>query len=158
LPFTITVRPMHGSPSQPPSLYPGVEVESSAERVSVRQNVPVVLAHLKLRRLQLQTIKVDVVFTDGSKPKASSLLLHNPKYPDQAVIRDESLAVAGGVGQFEVPTGFSYLVRAAVQCESGSKIEKRESRPVQEINADGTAPIHLTLAIPGAACQLWRPK
>jgi hypothetical protein len=85
----------------PTTFYPGVEVEDSAERVSVRQSSPVLLAQFKLRRLQLQKIKVDVLFADGSKPESSSLLLHNPKYPEQAVIGDESLAVAAGFGEFE---------------------------------------------------------
>jgi hypothetical protein len=72
--------------------------------------------------------------------------------------RSISLAVAGGFGEFEVPARFSYLARVAVQCESGSNIETRESRPVQVIKLEGDAPIHLILTIPGAACQLWRPK
>jgi hypothetical protein len=142
----------------PTTFYPGVEAEGSAERVSVRQSSPLLLPQFRLRRLQLQKVKVDVLFADGSKPESSSLLLHNPKYPDQAVIGDESLAVPAGFGEFEVPAGFSYLARVAVQCESGSKIVTRESKPVQEIKVERDTPIHLVLTIPGASCQLWRPK
>jgi hypothetical protein len=46
----------------PTTFYLDVEVEGSAERVSVRQSSPVLLRQLKLRRLQLQKIKVDVLF------------------------------------------------------------------------------------------------
>jgi hypothetical protein len=142
----------------PTTFYPGVDAEGGAERIPVREGSPVLLKQLRLHKLRLMRITVDVLFEDGSKPESSSLLLHNPKYPNQAVIGDESLAVVGGFGEFEIPTGFSYIARAAVQCDGGSKIETRESRPVQEINAESDGAIRLKLTIPGPACHLWRPK
>jgi cytochrome c-type biogenesis protein CcmH/NrfF len=111
------------------TFYPGVEVESNAQRVSVRQNSPTMLAQLKLRSLPLENVRVDVLWSDGTRPRTSSLLFHNPKYPDQAVIGDEALSVVDGAGEFAIPAGFSYLARASLQRDAGAVIETRESGP-----------------------------
>jgi hypothetical protein len=142
----------------PTTFYPGVDAETGAERILVREESPALLRQLRLHKLRLFGIIVDVLFEDGSKPESGSLLLHNPKFPNQAVIGDESMPVAGGYGEFEIPVGFTYFARAAVQCDGGSKIETRESRPVQEINAGTDGTMRLRLTIPGVACHLWRPK
>jgi hypothetical protein len=87
------------------------------------------LAQLKLRSLPLENVRVDVLWSDGTRPRTSSLLFHNPKYPDQAVIGDEALSVVDGAGEFAIPAGFSYLARASLQRDAGAVIETRESGP-----------------------------
>jgi hypothetical protein len=141
------------------AFYPGLEAEDAAARVLVVPNSQTMLKQLRLRSLPLATIKVEVVWPDGTRPKRSNLSFHNRSYPSQAVIGDEAPQIDDGVGEFALPEGFSYFARASVQCDSGRVIETRESRPVQEIEVGaGATPRRLTFTLPGPPCELWSPN
>ena len=139
--------------------YPGVEAEGEAERVLVRPNSRAFLKQLCLRPLPLATIKVEVIWPDGTRPKRSNLLFHNLSYPSQAVIGDVAPQIENGTGEFTLPEGFDYTAAAQVDCDAGKVVESRESRPVHKIRVGGTTtPRELTFVIPGPPCTLWRPK
>lgn len=141
------------------AFYPGVETESEAERVAVKPALRVMLGQFRLRFLPLATIRVQVVWPDGTRPKRSNLLFHNPSYPGQAVIGDTAPEVQDGRGEIRLPEGFDYYARAKVDCDAGTEIESRESRPVQQIKAgSGTTPQELVFTIPGPPCKLWSPE
>ena len=141
------------------ALYPGVETESGAERIAVNAASRVMLGQLRLRSLSLATISVEVVWPDGSRPKRSNLLFHNLSYPHQAVIGDVAPEVLDGRGAIRLPEGFDYYARAKVDCDAGTTIESRESRPVQQIKVGGgVTPQKLVFTIPGPPCKLWVPE
>ena len=140
----------------PTTFYPGLEAEGDATKVSVARNSTTLLNQLRLRSLPLANIRVEVVWPDGTRPKRSNLLFHNPSYPSQAVIGDEAPQVDDGAGDFTLHEGFHYFARASVQRDAGRVIETREPRPVQEIEVGFGAETHVT--IPGPPCELLRPK
>jgi hypothetical protein len=58
-----------------------------------------------------------------------------------------------------IPVGFGYDARAKVDCDAGTRIETRESRPIQRLKVqDGSTLKELSFIIPGPACKLWSPK
>jgi hypothetical protein len=65
------------------TFYPGLEAEDTATRVLVVPNSPTMLKQLRLRALPLATIKVEVIWPDGTSPQRSSLSFHNRSYPSQ---------------------------------------------------------------------------
>ncbi|HXN48670.1 MAG TPA: hypothetical protein VN893_18610, partial [Bryobacteraceae bacterium] len=114
---------------------------------------------LRLRSLSLATVRVEVVWPDGSRPEHSNLDFHNVSYPSQAVIGDTAPEVEDGRGEIKLPEGFGYEAQATVQCDAGPTIESRESRPVQQIKlAHGVTPQKLVFTIPGPPCKLWVPE
>ncbi len=140
------------------AFYPGADAETDAEPVVVGANLRAMLRQLRLRILPLTTVKVEVVWPDGTRPERSNLAFHNLSYPSQAVIGDGAPQVDNGTGEFTLPEGFDYDARATIQCYAGKLIESRES-PVQRIKVGGSAtPKNLTFTIPGPACKLWQPK
>jgi hypothetical protein len=107
----------------------------------------------------LTTIKIEVVWPDGTRPERSNLLFHNLSYPSQAVIGDVAPQVSDGRGEFTLPEGFDYQAKAVIHCDAGEKIESRESNPAQQISVGrGTTPTALTFTIPGPPCKLWIPN
>lgn len=139
--------------------YPGVDAETDADHIYVVTGQALDLHSVRLRRLDTLTVKVNVEFDDGSRPSWSNLLFHNLSFPQQAVIGDEAPGVENGRGEFTVPLGFDYYAQAKVDCGGGSRIETRESRPIQHLHAvNGSLPDELTFVIPGPSCPLWTPK
>ncbi|MGO9212068.1 MAG: carboxypeptidase-like regulatory domain-containing protein [Terriglobales bacterium] len=139
--------------------YPGVDDESSADRVLVIASSPTELHPIRLRRVETVTLKINVAFEDGSHPAWSNLLFHNSSFPHSGIIGNEAPGVENGQGQITLPKGFEYYARAKVDCNDGPRIETRESRPIQRIMIeDGSTPEELTFVIPGPPCQLWSPK
>ena len=136
--------------------YPGVDDEDAAERISIYADNTTPLLPVKLRRLDTTTVLVNVMFEDGTRPARSNLSFHNPQFPHQAVIGNEAPEVEGGRGSFTLPVGFEYIARAAVRCDAGSRIETRESRPIQHVDiVQQLTPLELTFVIAGDACRLW---
>ncbi len=141
------------------TLYPGVALEQRAEKVVVKAASRTMLGELRLQTLPLTTIRVQVIWPDGTSPEWSNLLFHNVSYPSQAVIGDVAPAIEKGRGEFTLPEGFDYNARAKVDCDGESTIESRESRPVQQIKVGGeSSPRELIFTVPGPPCKLWRPK
>lgn len=136
--------------------YPGVEDESRANRVKVKHSFPSNLAPLRLHRLEIVTISVNIVWPDGTRPERSNLSFHNLSYPRQAVIGNVAPQVDDGKGQFTLPNGFEYEAVASVDCDAGKIIESRESKPAQRIKVAGsTTPAEMTFVLPGPPCPLW---
>ncbi len=139
----------------PGRYYPNASDESEADRILVTESSRIELQTMHLARLQTVTLRVRVVFEDGTSPSRSNLLFHNLSYPDQAVIGNEAPQINGGQGQFILPKGFQYYARAKVDCDAGRRIESRESRPVQQIDVeDGFSAEQLMFVIPGPPCKL----
>jgi hypothetical protein len=141
------------------AFYPGVEDEAAANRVTVTVSSRTNLHPLQVRRLEVATIIVRVLWSDGTRPERSNLAFHNTGYPQQAVIGNVAPQVDSGNGHFTLPTGFEYDARATVNCDTGKVIESRESKPAQRIRVAATStPAELTFVIPGPPCALWTPK
>lgn len=139
--------------------YPGVDAEADADRVYVMTGAALDLHPVQLRRVDVVTVKVNVQFEDGSRPNRSNLLFHNLSFPQQAVIGDEAPDIENGEGEFTLPVGFDYYASAKVDCDSGPRIETRESRLRQHLHVvNDSFPDELTLLIPGPPCPLWSPK
>jgi hypothetical protein len=141
-----------------PSYYPGSDQPAHAEPVLVQGSMRLGLRTLRLRRLQTATIKVHVTWEDGTPVEWSNLLFHNPSFPNQGVIGDESVGVKDGEGEIVLPMGFDYYARAAVQCDAGAQIQSEESSPVQTIRIDAEhTPSKLNFVMPTKQCKLWSP-
>lgn len=139
--------------------YPGVDNENSADHIYVTPSAPIELYAMRLRKIETVTLKISVAFEDGSRPAWSNLLFHNPSFPNQGVIGDEAPGIENGTGEFTLPVGYHYYARAKVDCDTGTRIETRESRPVQTIEVERDKyPDELTFVIPGSTCPLWRPR
>lgn len=140
------------------SYYPGTDRKESSEPVRVQGNLKIELQPLRLKRLQTATIKIHVKWEDGTPVERSNLLFHNLSFPDQGVIGDEAPQITNGEGEFVVPLGFEYYARAGVWCDGGTKIDMRESRPVQQLRIDAThIPQELTFVMHSSPCKLWTP-
>ena len=139
--------------------YPGVVEQTAAESITVIDSDAITLRSVRLRRMATATVRVDVMFEDGVRPESSNLLFHNPQFPNEAVIGSLAPEVEAGRGSMTLPVGFEYEARASVQCDVGTRIEQRESKPVQRVRVVSDArPDDLTFVIPGRACKLWVPR
>jgi hypothetical protein len=137
--------------------YPNVDNESLAARINVSGVTQ--LAAVTLHRVATTTVPVNIVFEDGARPVRSNILFHNPQFPKQAVIGDVAPAIREGRGSFDAPVGYEYIAQAKVDCDAGSVIETRESRPAQHVRIFDQQPVPpLTFVLPGGKCRLWEPR
>jgi hypothetical protein len=133
--------------------YPAAGNESDAVPVKVARSSPLYLRPLRLRKLDLATIKVNVLWSDGTRPERSDAFFKNILYPRHSVIAPQ---IDNGAGAFTLPKGFEYDAAASVDCDAGKTIESRESKPDQRIKvAEGFTPAEITFVIPGPRCVLW---
>lgn len=136
--------------------YPGAKGESQAAPITVVRSAPLRLSPLRLHRLELATIKIDILWANGTRPERSNIYFKNVLYPLHGGTAPQ---IDDGTGEFTLPTGFDYDAVASVQCDAGEKIESRESKPTQRVRvADGFTPARMTFVIPGPPCALWRPR
>jgi hypothetical protein len=133
--------------------YPAGENESEAALVKVGRLSPLRLSPLRLRKLHVVTIKINVLWADGTRPERSNIYFKNILYPRHGGTAPQ---IDNGSGKFTLPKGFEYDAVASVECDAGKVIESRESRPDQRIKvADGRTPAEMTFVIPGPRCPLW---
>lgn len=133
--------------------YPTAENESGAVPVRVARSSPLHLSPLRLRKLEVATIKINVLWSDGTRPERSNIYFKNVLYPRHGGTAPQ---IDNGVGEFTLPIGFEYDAAASVQCDAGKVIESRESRPDQRIKvAGGFTPAEMTFVIPGPPCAIW---
>jgi hypothetical protein len=91
-----------------------------------------------LRKLEVVTIKINVLWADGARPERSNIYFKNVLYPRHGGTAPQ---IDNGVGKFTLPKGFEYDAVASVECDAGKVIESRESKPDQRIKvADGRTP------------------
>jgi hypothetical protein len=106
-----------------------------------------------LRKLEVVTIKINVLWADGARPERSNIYFKNVLYPRHGGTAPQ---IDNGTGEFTLPKGFEYDAVASVECDAGKVIESRESRPDQRIKvAAGLTPAEMTFVIPGPRCPLW---
>ncbi len=135
--------------------YPAAESESGAVPIKVARSSPLHLPPLRLRKLDLATIKINVVWSDGTRPKRSNIFFQNVLYERAGGILPQ---IDNGVGEFTLPKSFEYDASASVDCHTGNAHERRESLPYQRIKvADGSTPAEMTFVIQGPPCLLWDP-
>jgi hypothetical protein len=133
--------------------YPAAENESGAFPVRVARSSPIHLSPLRLRKLEVATIRINVLWSDGTRPERSNIYFKNVLYPRHGGTAPQ---IDNGVGEFALPIGFEYDAVASVQCDAGKVIESRESRPDQRIKvAGGFTPAEMTFVIPGPPCTIW---
>jgi hypothetical protein len=133
--------------------YPAAENESEAALVKIVRSSPLRLSALRLRKLEVVTIKINVLWADGTRPERSNIYFKNILYPRHGGTAPQ---IDNGTGEFILPKGFEYDAVASVECDAGKVIESRESRPDQRIKvADGLTPVEMTFVIPGPRCPLW---
>jgi hypothetical protein len=136
--------------------YPAAETESGAVPVKVARSSPLYLPPLRLRKLEVVTIKINVLWPDGTRPERSNIYFNNLLYPRQGGTAPQ---IDNGAGEFTLPKGFEYDAAALVDCDGGKVIQTRESKPYQRVKtADGLTPAEMTFVIPGPPCALWDPK
>src|SRR5580704_5354144 len=133
--------------------YPAAENESDAALVKVGRSSPLRLSALRLRKLEVVTIRINVLWPDGTRPERSNIYFKNTLYARHGVTAPQ---IDNGAGEFTLPKGFEYDAVASVECDAGKVIESRESRHDQRIKvADGFTPTEMTFVIPGPRCALW---
>jgi len=133
--------------------YPAAENESGAVSVRVARSFPVHLSPIRLRRLEVVTITINVLWPDGTRPERSNVYFKNILYPRHGGTAPQ---IENGIGKFTLPKGFEYDAVASVECNAGKVIESRESRPDQRIKvADGFTPAEMIFVIPGPPCAIW---
>jgi len=136
--------------------YPAAENEGGASPVRVARSSPLYLPPLRLRKLEVATIKINILYSDGTRPERSNIYFKNVLYPRHGGTAPQ---IDNGTGVFTLPKGFEYDAVASVECDAGKVIESRESRPDQRITVvDGSTPADMTFVIPGPRCTLWKPK
>jgi hypothetical protein len=140
------------------AFYPGTADIAKAAKIMVISMSDIHLKPLSLRELPTVKIKVRVAWADGTVPTSSNLSFHNQNYPYQAVIGDVAPEVKNGEGEFILPLGFEYQAVAAVECDAGETIQKRESPPIQFDAKSESFPNEIVFTIPGPACRLWSPQ
>jgi hypothetical protein len=101
----------------------------SAALVKVVRSSPLRLSPLRLRNLEVVTIKINVLWADGTRPERSNIYFKNILYPRHGGTAPQ---IDNGSGKFTLPKGFEYDAVASVECDAGKVIESRESRPDHE--------------------------
>jgi hypothetical protein len=135
--------------------YPGAQAESTADRIVVTRSSRTNLEALRLHRLEVVTIVVNVLWSDRTHPKESNLYFGNILYPRSGGSLPQ---VNDGRGVVTLPKGFEYDAVASVQCDAGKIIESHESTPVQRISLVKSSTLaEITFIIPGPPCRLWKP-
>jgi len=133
--------------------YPAAENEGGASPVRVARSSPLYLPPLRLRKLEVATIKINILYSDGTRPERSNIYFKNVLYPRHGGTAPQ---IDNGTGEFTLPKGFEYDAVASVECDAGKVIESRESRPDQRIKvAGGLTPVEMTFVIPELRCALW---
>ena len=136
--------------------YPAAKDESGAVPVKVARSSSLYLSPLRLRKLEVATIGINVLWQDGTRPERSNIYFKNVLYPRHGGTAPQ---IDNGAGVFTLPKGFEYDAVASVECDAGKVIESRESRPDQRVKvADGFTPAEMLFVIPGPPCKLWEPK
>jgi hypothetical protein len=136
--------------------YPAAVNEEEAVPIRIRRSLPLLLPPIRLHKLEVAIIKVNVLWSDGTRPSQSNILFQNILYPHHGGTAPQ---INGGIGVYAVPKGFDYDIFASVECDAGNRIESRESLPYQRITvADGLTPLEMTFVIPGPRCALWKPQ
>jgi hypothetical protein len=132
--------------------YPAAENESTAVHLTVAQSSALYLDPLRLHKLEVTTIKIHVLWADGTRPERSNIYFKNLLYPRHGGTAPQ---IDNGTGEFTLPKGFEYDAVAAVECDVGKIIESRESKPDQRITVtDDSIPAEMTFTIPGPRCKL----
>jgi hypothetical protein len=133
--------------------YSAAENESAAVPIRVARSSPVHLSPLRLRKLEVVTVRINVMWPDGTRPERSNIYFKNTLYTPHGGTAPQ---IDNGAGEFTLPKGFEYNAVASVECDAGKVIESRESRPDQRIKvADGFTPAEMTFVIPGPPCAFW---
>jgi len=133
--------------------YPAAVNESGAVPVRVSRSSLLHLSPLRLHKLEVVTMKINVVWPDGTRPERSNIYFKNALYPRHGGTAPQ---IDNGAGEITLPEGFEYDAVASVECDAGKVIESRESRSDQRIKvADGFTPKEMTFVIPGSPCAIW---
>lgn len=110
----------------PPPIILELQGESQAAPITVVRSAPLRLSPLRLHRLELATIKIDILWANGTRPERSNIYFKNVLYPLHGGTAPQ---IDDDTGEFTLPKGFDYDAVASVQCDAGEKIESRESKP-----------------------------
>ena len=139
--------------------YPGTSQQAEAQKVYVAENDHVSLQWIRLQGIETIAIPISLRWRDGEKVERGNLLFNNLSYPDSAPVGGFAPQIDNGEGTITLPLGFQYRARAKVDCDTGSKIETIESRPVQTFLVnENQHPEKLVFVIPSLKCELWRPR
>jgi hypothetical protein len=93
--------------------YPAAENESEAAVVKVVRSSPLRLSPLRLRKLEVVTIKINVLWADGTRPERSNLYFKNILYPRGVGTLPQ---IDNGVIPFDSPADVTYgRVRAQLE-------------------------------------------
>jgi hypothetical protein len=112
--------------------------------VKIVRSSPLRLSALRLRKLEVVTIKINVLWADSTRPERSNIYFKNILYPLHGGTAPQ---IDNGTGEFTLPKGFEYDAVASVESDAGKLIEPRMSRPDQRIKvADGLTPAEMTLS------------
>ena len=135
--------------------YPAAENEAGALPVRVVRSSPLYLPRLKLRKLEVATIKIEVLWSDGTRPERSNIYFKNALYPRHGGTAPQ---IDNGTGEFTLPKGFEYDAVASYVMPVKPSNHGSPS-PINEVTvADGSTPAEMTFVIPGPRCTLWKPK
>ena len=135
--------------------YPAAESELGAVPITVARSSPLYLSHLRLHRLGLASIKINVKWSDGTRPKRSEIFFQNVLHQSSVGFVPQ---IDNGAGQDTLPKGFEYDASASVDCDEGNIHQSRESLPYQRVKVvDGLTPLEMTFVIQGPSCVLWNP-
>lgn len=134
--------------------YPKAQSEVDAGPISVSRLTSLTVDPMQLRKLEIATVKINVFWQGGMRPKRSNIVFKNEAY----AMTGMAPQIDNGVGEIHVPKGFAYSAIASVQCDGGAKIVTYESRPAMKFEVrDGLTPDRLTFIIPATPCRLWTP-
>ena len=104
--------------------YPAGENESEAALVKVVRSSPLRVSPLRLRKLEVVTIKINVLWADGTRPERSNIYFKNVLYPRHGGTAPQ---IDNSTGKFTLPKSFEYDAVASVECDAGKAVEPRES-------------------------------
>jgi hypothetical protein len=136
--------------------YPNAESEAEAVPVRIERSAALYLTPIRLHKLDMATLKINVLWSDGTQPQRSNIYFKNWLYLHQAVTAPQ---IDNGVGEYRLPLGLKYESFASVACDGGTTIESRESLPYQWVKvAVGQIPADVTFVTHGPPCLLWEPN
>ncbi len=96
--------------------YPAGENESEAALVKVVRPSPLRVSPLRLRKLEVVIIKINVLWADGTRPERSNIYFKNVLYPRHGGTAPQ---IDNGTGKSTLPKSLEYDAVASVECDAG---------------------------------------
>ena len=140
-----------------PQYFPGKIDEAAAKRLEVTPALHLNLDEMRLHRLKLVSVPVEVVWSNGKPEPDATVSFTNSLYEFGPIGHEAYYPDANGT--VSMPADFDYEGNAQVECDAGEKIESPYSPSITFTTSEQGRPrLPLRFVLPGLPCKVWHSK